>query len=247
MKPTDLIHESWKPLMWLLNQDEMLRLNTEVLPTSIYYPPKEQIFRVFQKPLSEIKVVILGQDPYPTPGNANGLAFAVNENINPPYSLKTIYKEVATSTGLMLPDHEVNDIPISWKTLEHWEQQGVFLLNTALTVESGKPGSHLKYWEAFIKQVIYFIAQNQPCIWLLWGKKAQSAITYMPKNKLFNVRGYNKETINQIPANPYTNYILRASHPAAEAYSKDAGFLGCNHFHFVNKILERNSLKTINW
>ena len=247
MKPTDLIHGSWNPVKWILNQDEMLRLNTEVLPASIYYPPKEQIFRVFQKPLSEIKVVILGQDPYPTPGNANGLAFAVNENVKTPYSLSIIQQE------LMKEDYDgsltsINNPSLTkWRTLEHWEQQGVFLLNTALTVESGKPGSHLKYWDEFTRKVINYIAQSQPCIWLLWGKKTQSFASCIPTNKVFNVRGYSKETINQIPANPYVNYILRASHPTTEAYSKDAGFLGCNHFAFVNKILERNSLKTINW
>jgi uracil-DNA glycosylase len=243
MRPTDLIHESWNPIRWILNQEDMLRLNTEVLPTSIFYPPKEQIFRVFQQPLSKIKVVILGQDPYPTPGNANGLAFAVNQDIPEPFSLKVIQSEVINSQY----GKQEMTFGSSWKTLEHWEQQGVFLLNTALTVESGSPGSHLKYWQEFTKKVIYFIAQNNPCIWLLWGKKAQSYTMDMPRKKIFYVRGYSKETIQNIPANPYTNYILNAAHPAAEAYSKDAGFLGCNHFYFVNKILERNSLQTINW
>lgn len=242
MRPTDLMHHSWNPIRGILNQDEMLRLNNEILPNSLYYPPKEQIFRVFQKPLSEIKVVILGQDPYPTPGNANGLAFAVNESSKIPFSLSTIAKEL-DNEGLK----ESHDFNNPWKTLEHWEQQGVFLLNTALTVESGKAGSHLKYWEYFTRNVIYYIAQNQPCIWLLWGKKAQAYTICMPQNKLFYVKGYNRETIEQIPADPYKNYILQAAHPAAEVYSKDAGFLGCNHFHFVNKILERNSQKTINW
>lgn len=242
MIPTDLIHHSWNPIKGILNQDEMLRLNNEILPNSLYYPPKEQIFRVFQKPLSEIKVVILGQDPYPTPGNANGLAFAVNHNSKIPFSLEKIRQELIQEE--LSVSHYTS---FNWRTLEHWEQQGVFLLNTALTVESGKAGSHLKYWEYFIRNVIYYIAQNQPCIWLLWGKKAQSFAINMPQNKIFRVKGYNKETIEQIPANPYVNYILEAAHPAAEAYSNNAGFLGCNHFHFVNKILERNSQKTINW
>jgi uracil-DNA glycosylase len=249
MKPTDKIHFSWLPLLTgLLNQEEMLRLNQEVLPTSIYYPEKQNIFRVFQKPVSEIKVVILGQDPYPTPGNANGLAFAVNSDIKVPVSLKNIYKELENEKLLnQTLSHTLNEYNPEWKTLEHWEEQGVFLLNTALTVESGKPGSHLKYWEDFTKKVIWYIASTNPCIWLLWGKKAQMFISNMPKKTLFDVKNYSKETIKDVPNSPYMNYILRAAHPATESYSSNAGFFGCNHFSYVNTILEKKSLNKINW
>jgi len=242
MKLTDKIHFSWLPLLTgLLNQEEMLRLNQEVLPTSIYYPEKQKIFRVFQKPVSEIKVVILGQDPYPTKGKANGLAFAVNSNVKMPISLKNIAEELLKEHILALP--YIGE----WRTLEHWEEQGVFLLNTALTVESGKAGSHLKYWENFTKKVIWYIASTNPCIWLLWGKKAQMFISNMPKNTLFDVKGYSKETIKDVPNSPYINYILRAAYPAAETYSSNAGFFGCNHFSYVNTILEKKSLNKINW
>ncbi|ALN97167.1 uracil-DNA glycosylase [Flavobacterium phage FpV4] len=249
MKPTDKIHFSWLPLLTgLLNQEEMLRLNQEVLPTSIYYPEKQNIFRVFQKPVSEIKVVILGQDPYPTKGNANGLAFAVNSDVKLPVSLRNIYKEIEQEDLVNKKlSHTLNEYNPEWRTLEHWEQQGVFLLNTALTVESGKAGSHLKYWENFTKKVIWYIASTNPCIWLLWGKKAQMFISNMPKNTLFDVKGYSKETIKDVPNSPYMNYILRAAHPAAEAYSSNAGFFGCNHFSYVNTILEKKSLNKINW
>lgn len=258
MKPTDKIHFSWLPLLTgLLNQEEMLRLNQEVLPTSIYYPEKQNIFRVFQKPVSEIKVVILGQEPYPTPGNANGLAFAVNSNVKFPVSLRIIAQEISNNMDIegeslidkMKPLQELNNTELytEWRTLEHWQEQGVFLLNTALTVESGKAGSHLKYWENFTKKVIWYIASTNPCIWLLWGKKAQMFISNMPKNTLFDVKGYSKETIKDVPNSPYMNYILRAAHPAAEAYSSNAGFFGCNHFSYVNTILEKKSLNKINW
>ena len=242
MKPTDIIHPSWMPLLHgELNQDIMLKLNHEILPNSVYHPKKEQIFRVFQKPLQDIKVVILGQDPYPTPGNANGLAFAINENCNMPVSLKNITKELVNNYPLSIP------FAGDWKTLEHWEEQGIFLLNTALTVESGNAGSHLKYWESFTKRVIWYISSFNPSIWLLWGKKAQSFSVNIPKSKKFEVKNYSKETINQIPINTDWNYILNAAHPAAEAYSKDAGFFGCNHFYFVNKILDLQGQKQINW
>ncbi|QCW20720.1 uracil-DNA glycosylase protein [Flavobacterium phage FPSV-S29] len=247
MKPTDKIHFSWLPLLTgLLNQEEMLRLNQEVLPTSIYYPEKQNIFRVFQKPVSEIKVVILGEEPYPIPGNANGLAFAVNSNVKVPVSLKNISIELQYEGFADVDNKQLYESKY-WRTLEHWEQQGVFLLNTALTVESGKAGSHLKYWENFTKKVIWYIASTNPCIWLLWGKKAQMFISNMPRGTLFDVKGYSKETIKDVPNSPYMNYILRAAHPAAEAYSSNAGFFGCNHFSYVNTILEKKSLNKINW
>ena len=195
MKPTDIIHSSWSPILGELNLEPMLKLNYEILPNSVYYPNKEQIFRVFRKPLQDIKVVILGQDPYPTPGNANGLAFAVNENKKVPVSLNNIRKELADNYPLSLP------FAGDWQTLEHWEEQGVFLLNTALTVESGKAGSHLKYWESFINKVVWYIGSFHPTIWMLWGRKAQSFTKNIPKSKIFEVKNYSKETISEIPIN----------------------------------------------
>jgi len=242
MNPLDHFHASWKPLFGLLHQDSLAELSANILPNCVYYPHKENIFRVFRMPLNKIKVVILGQDPYHGPGQANGLAFAVNENISTPPSLGIIARELSDEG---LKDSHNYDTP--WKTLGHWEEQGIFLLNTALTVESTKPGSHLIYWNEFVSQVIKFIAINNPCIWLLWGKKAQSYTTYIPHKTIFNVKNYSKETIGGIPSNPYFNYVLKASHPAAECYSTNAGFLGCNHFHYVNTILMKNNQVQINW
>lgn len=241
MNPREIIHPSWSPILGELNLEYMLQLNYEILPNLVYHPKKEQIFRVLQKPVQDIKVVILGQDPYPTPGNANGLAFAVNQGIKLPVSLRNIQKELQSNYPSIFP------FAGDWQTLEHWEEQGIFLLNTALTVESGNAGSHLKYWENFTKRIVTFIANTTPCIWLLWGKKAQSFSLYIPKSKRFEVKNYSKETINHIPINADWNYILNAAHPAAEAYSKDAGFFGCNHFYFVNKILELKAQTQINW
>lgn len=242
MKPTDIIHESWQPILSELNREQMLKLNYEILPNLVYYPNKENIFRVFRKPLQDIKVVILGQDPYPTKGNANGLAFAVNEGMKIPVSLKNIQKELADNYPNLLP------FAGKWQTLEHWEEQGVFMLNTALTVESSNAGSHLKYWESFTNKVVHFIGTHNPAIWLLWGNKAQSFMRNIPKSKLYLVNNYSKQTIKEIPINDDWNYILKAPHPAAEAYAGGkAGFFGCNHFLFTNEILELKTQKQINW
>lgn len=242
--PEKLFDSSWHPLLPLLYQEPLSTLNTTILPNNLTYPAKENIFRVFRQPVKNIKVVILGQDPYHGPGQANGLAFAVNQNISMPPSLKYIGQEIEKE-GLKSGFYD-SDIP-HWKTLESWEEQGVFLLNTALTVESGKPGSHLSYWESFIKRVVYFIAAQNPTIWLLWGAKAQRFIANMPTSTLLQVKGYSIETIQQIPSNPYSNYILTSVHPAAEAYKVNAGFLGNNHFVFANTILSKLGKQEINW
>lgn len=234
--PKQQMHEDWIPLFNLLYQEPLKTLSEEVLPNISYQPKKDNIFKVFEKPMKDIKVVILGQDPYPTPGDAIGLSF-VNGRGNTPVSLRNIYKEIVDSTTSSNEDIDINK----------WQEQGVFLLNTALTVETGKAGSHLKYWEDFTKRTISLIAEKQPCIWVLWGMKAQKFIPYI-HNCPFHVNGYNKETIEDIPINPDWNYILTAPHPAAEVYAGGkAGFFGCNHFYYINSILKNKNLKEINW
>lgn len=247
MNPKDIIHSSWQPLMSLLHQDPLLHLSSEILPNIRFYPEKENIFKVFRMPLQNIKVVILGQDPYHGPEQATGLAFAVNREIPAPPSLKNIYKEVCTTTGLMKFDHQVNEIPVGWKTLEHWEKQGVFLLNTALTVEASNPNSHAKEWEFFTKKAVQYIAYNKPAIWLLWGRQAQNYTICMNSKSLVHVDKYNSSTIEHIPTSEDFNYILKAAHPAAESYRENAGFYGKNHFNLVNKILSKKRQQLINW
>lgn len=234
INPREQINEDWTPLLNLLYQEPLKTLSEEILPNISYQPKGENIFRVFEKPMTDIKVVILGQDPYPTPGDAIGLSF-INGTDKIPVSLRNIYKEITDSTNV----ETVNP--------KSWQEQGVFLLNTALTVETGKAGSHLKYWEDFTKRTISLIAEKHSCIWVFWGAKAQKFIPYIHKNA-FHVKGYNKETIEDMPINPDWNYILTAPHPAAEAYSGGkAGFFGCNHFYYINSILKNKSLKEINW
>jgi len=247
MNPLSRIHSSWDPIKSLLNRDELVKLNSEIIPNQISYPDREDIFRVFSLPMNKVDVVILGQDPYHGKGQANGRSFAVNRKIPIPPSLSIIRKEVLeegrfnTTWGantLLMEEEE-------WKTLDHWEQQGVFLLNTALTVESGKAGSHLKYWEYFSEKVVRNLSQIRPCIWFLWGAKAKKYLPYI--NNSFIVDKYTESTIRDIPMLPDSNYVFTASHPASEAYKKDAGFYGCNHFKFANIILKKKFNININW
>lgn len=242
--PLDRVHPSWKPLLSYLNHEPLLSLNTEILPNTTYYPAKENIFRVFETPLNQIKTVILGQDPYHGANQANGLAFSVNVDTPIPPSLKIIEKEIISSGQNYFENSEIEPY---WKTLQHWKDQGVFLLNTALTVEANLPGSHLQYWNNFTRATINYIAVNNPCIWLLWGKNAQSFTVNMPVKSLFEVIGYDRTLIEEIPLSPHFNYIFKAPHPAAECYRKDAGFLGCDHFYLSNRVLDKLGKQQINW
>lgn len=257
--PLDRVHSSWKPLFSYLSHEPLLSLNTEILPNTTYYPSQKNIFRVFETPLNQIKTVILGDGPYPLAGQANGLAFSVNEDIPISLSLKTISQEIASSLYPIKEQDSLVDksklmqylynteMFLEWRTLEHWKEQGVFLLNTSLTVEANLPGSHLNYWNNFIKATINYIAINNPCIWLLWGKSAQSYTVNMPTKSLFEVIGYNRELIEEIPLSPHFNYIFKAPHPLAECFVKDVGFIGCDHFYLSNRVLDKLGKQQINW
>jgi uracil-DNA glycosylase len=245
MNPIDKVHSSWHSLLRYLNQEPLLSLNNDILLNCHYYPEVQNIFRVFQMPLDQIKVVIIDQEPHYSPNYATGLAFAVSKNVKTTPSLVSIQKEILNTidNGTDYLGGKLGN----WKTLEHWEEQGVFLLNTALTVEAGMQGSHLKHWQEFTKQVVKYIAINQPTIWMLWGKYTQALTTQMiPKSK-FNVIGYNRQLIENIPMNPEYNYILKAEHPLIEYFVKDGGFYGCDHFYLANRILEKSGKKSINW
>jgi uracil-DNA glycosylase len=239
----DLMDSSWNPILGNLYQQPLLKLNEEILPNVSFYPAKEHIFRAFQMPLNKIKVVILGQDPYPSPNTAIGYAFAVNKDSKIPPSLRIIQKELFRCLSV---DEQQEDTFLhkEWKTLQHWTDQGVLLLNTALTVEAGEAGSHLEYWKLFIESVIRYISEKQPCIWLLWGKKAQ-VFQGSICNRL-SVKGYDEETIKDIPVSNF-NYILEAPHPAASLYGGNTSFIGCNHFYLTNEILKVNKLIPIKW
>lgn len=228
---TDRMDSSWNPIKNLLYQEPLLSLH-EHLREIIYYPQKENVFRVFQTPVEKVKVVILGQDPYPNLGDAVGLSF-VNGSNKIPASLRVMNKELEDE-GYTQPN------------IHLWEEQGVFLLNTALTVEANKAGSHLDYWEPFTQSVIKYLSYTNPCIWVLWGKKAQSYKRFIYNPYLFT--DVNAKHIEDLPIGGNYNFILESPHPAAESYSGGkAGFYGNNHFKNVNEILRVKKQQQIIW
>ncbi len=215
------IHESWKPLFFNgIPQSFFLEIDN--MNEEDYFPVKEDIFRVFQMPLEEIKVVILGQDPYIKVNQSVGLAFAVPSRIMKPPSLKIIETELGKNID---------------RTMKPWIEQGVFLLNTALTVERGESGSHIQLWQDFTGKIIKFISENNPCIWMLWGKHAQSYIQYI-SNLV-----YEYPKVEELEM----NVVLVSPHPAAECYATNAGFYGCNHFSLANNALQLKNKSLINW
>jgi uracil-DNA glycosylase len=214
----DLAGPSWgKDLYFFFDKNPQIFEELKKDPRTIY-PEEKNLFRAFQLcPKNETKIVILGQDPYHTPGKANGLAFSVNNGKAP--SLTNIQKEVYTD---IYQESHVEDranldeyIPTD---LSPWAAQGVLLLNTALTVARGAPGSHLKLWEPFTEYIFKEIFSHmQPLIFMLWGKKAQKY----------------KELISS------QHHILEAAHPSP--YSASSGFFGCKHFSKANQILSEKN------
>lgn len=231
MKIPKTIHESWHENLQPLFDDIKMSMILDTISKCYYYPKKEDVFKVFKMPMHEIKVVILGQDPYPN-GEATGLAFGVRTDKNTPMSLRIIRNEIERSIYDCKPKEMFSqkDYPdnIYWKTLEHMWKQGVFLLNSALTVEEKKPSSHSNIWGWFTKEVVNIISKQQPSVWMLWGAKAQSYKAYIDRRQ-------------------GKNTILEAPHPAAEAYDpkREPKFTGCNHFNLCNVILNDQGKKTI--
>lgn len=183
------------------------------------YPPNEDMFNAFKlTDFSDIKVVILGQDPYHGPNQAHGLAFSVKGNVRVPPSLLNIYKELANDIeGFVIPQHG---------NLTSWAEQGVLLLNTVLSVESGNAHSHAKIgWETFTDKVIEKInAHTEGTVFLLWGSHAQK------KGKIINTQ---------------THCVLSAPHPSP--LSAHRGFLGCQHFSKTNDYLRSKNRSPIQW
>lgn len=182
------------------------------------YPPGKEIFRAFDTcELDAIKVVIIGQDPYHGPGQANGLCFSVREGVRMPPSLVNIFKEIHADLGKPMP---VNG------DLGRWATQGVLLLNATLTVRAGTPGSHQKKgWEEFTDAVIKIISdKRENVVFLLWGAYAQK-------------KG---EVINRAK-----HLVLMSAHPSP--FSADRGFLGNKHFSKANAYLKSKGLKEIDW
>jgi len=217
----DSAPDGWKGILYACHE-KLLELS-QFLSTKTFFPPKEHIwFALEQTPLSDIKVVILGQDPYPTPGNAHGLAFSVLPDMRPlPASLKNIYKELATDQGIVPPSHGY---------LAGWAKQGVLLLNTVLTVEAGAPQSHAKIgWEEVTDQIIRAIAaQSRQTIFVLWGKSAQI------KRKLLGMY-----------LDSHHHRVIESAHPSPLSASK--GFFGSAPFGMINGWLIEMGKEPIRW
>lgn len=212
----------WKSLLKdEFEQDYYKRLMTFLLreyATKEIYPPKEDVYNAFRLcPLSELKLVILGQDPYHGKGEAHGLAFSVKEGVPLPPSLKNIFKEI--SDDVNSPYHKNGD-------LTYLAEQGVLLLNTCLTVEKDKPLSHRnKGWEIFTDAVITSIAEmDRPLVFMLWGNHAKSKASLIYKRD---------------------HLVLKAAHPSPLSASR--GFFGCGHFSRANEFLKAKGLSEIRW
>ncbi|WP_371376377.1 uracil-DNA glycosylase [Thalassotalea aquiviva] len=183
------------------------------------YPPSEEVFRAFElTPFDEVKIVILGQDPYHGAGQAHGLAFSVKEGVKPPPSLVNIYKELANEYAeFTIPEHG---------NLSYWAEQGVLLLNTVLTVEQGKAHSHAKLgWETYTDKVIERLnTLKQGVVFMLWGSHAQKKGRHIDANK---------------------HTILNSVHPSP--LSAYRGFFGCQHFSLANEALVKQNQQPIDW
>lgn len=187
--------------------------------THVIYPPADDIFNAFHlTPLSKVKVLILGQDPYHGEHQAHGLCFSVlPDQPELPPSLQNIYKELHDDLGCDIPNNGY---------LKKWAEQGVLMLNTVLTVRAHQAGSHQgKGWEQFTDAIIQAVnAQDRPVVYLLWGKPAQGKIPMLTNPK---------------------HLILKAPHPSP--LSAYRGFFGCKHFSQTNDFLTENGLKPIDW
>ncbi|XLQ20586.1 MAG: uracil-DNA glycosylase [Candidatus Moraniibacteriota bacterium] len=217
------IEKSWKKVLGEYFETDLFKelsdfVREEFLNKTIYPKPKN-VFNAFEKtPFEQVKVVILGQDPYHGPGQAHGLCFSVQKGVTPPPSLKNIYKEIESDLGIKKNMSNGN--------LEEWANQGVFLLNSVLTVEKAKPGSHAKKgWEEFTDEVIKQISeQKDGVVFLLWGNYAKQKGQIIDRKK---------------------HLVLESAHPSP--FSAYNGFFGCNHFSSSNTYLKRKGEKIIKW
>jgi len=217
------IHESWKQHLFDEFQQPYFHalrsfLKTEKQQDQEVFPSGERIFAAFDTtPFDAVKVVIIGQDPYHGPGQANGLCFSVNPDVDVPPSLKNIFKEIHSDLELPIPDHG---------DLTSWAEQGVLLLNATLTVRARTAGSHQKKgWESFTDSVIHLIdEQHSGVVFLLWGNYAKKKAEFI---------------------NTERHHVLSSAHPSPLAASK--GFFGCKHFSQANDLLTAQGKDPIDW
>jgi len=238
------MHPSWKPI---LNSEfekpyfqELSNFLTDAYSHKTIYPPKTQVFSAFTTDLDSVKVIIIGQDPYHTPGAAHGLAFSVPANYPIPPSLQNILKEIRDDCGhtiidqflgvaLPTPKNQTQGgrkkgerVPL----LSPWASQGVLLLNNTLTVEAHRAGSHRgRGWEQFTENIIKYLSEKRPrLVFILWGRDARSKKILIDAQK---------------------HFVLEAAHPSP--FSAHSGFFGCRHFSKTNTQLKAWNLPEITW
>lgn len=217
------LHASWQPYLGAeLEKDYMRELRAflvdEKKAGKTLYPPMPEVFNAFEyTPFEQVKVVILGQDPYHGPGQAHGLCFSVQEGVKPPPSLQNIFKEINSELGIEFSGNGC---------LTPWARQGVLLLNAVLTVQQNNAGSHQgKGWERFTDAAIQALNdQHQGLVFLLWGKYAQDKAAVIDRSR---------------------HLVLASPHPSP--FSAHRGFLGNGHFVKANEYLESQSKAPIDW
>ena len=217
------LHESWKaPLQVEFDSAYMAKLRAFLLAEKVagktIYPKGSQWFAAMNlTPLDQVRVVILGQDPYHGEGQAHGLCFSVQREVRPPPSLVNIFKEMKNDLAVDLPKHG---------NLQHWADQGVLLLNSVLTVEMGKAASHQgQGWEQFTDQMVRLVNDRaQACVFILWGAYAQRKAAFVDETR---------------------HLVLRSAHPSP--LSAHHGFFGSEPFSKTNAFLLRHGLTAIDW
>ena len=194
-------------------------LKNEIESKQVIYPPGSLIFNAFNTTdLKDVKVVIIGQDPYHGPNQAHGLSFSVQKGIKPPPSLVNIYKEIEKDLGIKMPR--------KYGDLTQWAKQGVLLLNASLTVRANQPNSHAGIgWQNFTDTVINVLnSQKKNIVFLLWGNFAKEKGAHIDEGR---------------------HFVLKAMHPSP--FAADKGFFGCRHFSKANEYLVKNGIDPIDW
>jgi uracil-DNA glycosylase len=217
-----VIDESWKEqLIEQFNASYFAELKQFIVAEKkqyVIYPPAKDIFAAFNHtPFDKVKVVIIGQDPYHGPNQANGLCFSVADGIKPPPSLVNIFKELNSDINMPFPTSG---------NLEKWAKQGVLLLNATLTVRKSQAGAHQKKgWEQFTDAAIKQLSANRTgLVFLLWGRFAQNKAALIDASK---------------------HHILKTTHPSP--FSAHNGFLGSKHFSKANELLEKQGITGVDW
>ena len=221
--PPVKIDESWKKVLKQEFSKEYMKdlkkfLHNELKQGKTIYPHGSDIFSAFNHtPFDQVKVVIMGQDPYHGPNQAHGLCFSVRPGVTPPPSLKNIYKELHNDLDITPPSHGC---------LLHWAKQGVLLLNAVLTVEKGRAASHQgKGWELFTDKIVEILnSQREKIVFILWGSPAQRKCKNIDTKR---------------------HFVLKSPHPSP--LSAHRGFFGCKHFSKTNEILKNIGSTPVDW